>query len=495
MLFKIVAQLTKLLKKSMENNYLYGLTVQGIQSYIFSTNKLKEIIGASEIIEKLCTKWFFDFLKVDKKEKGIYHLNAAGNIRFQTDKTTAQRIFKEFHFELLKKAPGVPFSQAVIEIEDNKEYEAIQKLDRALRGQRNQPLFNSDLGVMVRQKYRPTGNFACLKNTKVKDDNKNVDVVTSAKYDHSDATSLTGKIKIDSPTLKYPTEFSEIAKGSKHSWLAVIHIDGNGMGNIIKSILKGDNKNNKEKKGKKFEKLQEFSIDVGKCTLKAFITAIKEVVLPYGIKGDDSELTLPIRPLIIGGDDVTTIIRADLALEFTRVYLKAFEKETKEAELHNKSKITACAGIAYVKEKFPFHYSAHLAEELCVYAKNKSDRKASCVQFHKVQDSIIDGYKEITARELSTSNQNFVNGPYYLDKYVDKNHISTLTKEVFSLKDENSPKNGMREYIDASFNNPAMATILMSRMQEKYKKYKKLLDRKEAYIDFHTLLSIDTKTE
>ena len=45
----------------MKNNYLYGLTVQGIQSYIFETNKLKEIIGASEIVEQLCTTWFDDF--------------------------------------------------------------------------------------------------------------------------------------------------------------------------------------------------------------------------------------------------------------------------------------------------------------------------------------------------------------------------------------------------------------------------------------------------
>ena len=70
-------------------------------------------------------------------------------------------------------------------------------------GQRNQPLYNSDLGVMVRQKYRPTGNFACLKNTTDKDDNKDVDVVTSAKYDHSDATALTGKIEIKNYHLKF----------------------------------------------------------------------------------------------------------------------------------------------------------------------------------------------------------------------------------------------------------------------------------------------------
>jgi len=39
-------------------SYLYGASVQGIQSFIFETNELKNIVGASEIIEKICTSLF-----------------------------------------------------------------------------------------------------------------------------------------------------------------------------------------------------------------------------------------------------------------------------------------------------------------------------------------------------------------------------------------------------------------------------------------------------
>ncbi len=31
--------------------YLYGASIQGIQGFIFETNKLKEIAGASNLIE------------------------------------------------------------------------------------------------------------------------------------------------------------------------------------------------------------------------------------------------------------------------------------------------------------------------------------------------------------------------------------------------------------------------------------------------------------
>ena len=34
----------------MAVNYLYGASVQGIQSFIFQTDKLKEIVGASNLV-------------------------------------------------------------------------------------------------------------------------------------------------------------------------------------------------------------------------------------------------------------------------------------------------------------------------------------------------------------------------------------------------------------------------------------------------------------
>lgn len=480
----------------MEKNYLYGLTVQGIQSYIFATNKLKEIIGASEIIEQLCTTWFYDFLTKEECKASIRHLNAAGNIRFQTDEETAKRIFRDYHFILLEKAPGVPFSQAVVKIENGKEYEAIQELDKKLRAQRNSPLYEKDLGVMLRSKYRRTGDFAGLENDKVdKSENRFLDVVTSAKFDNTDEKVLTQKIKIDSYKLVYPSKFEDLAKDSIHSWLAVVHIDGNGMGLIIKDILEnGDDK---------FTELKSFSKSIANCTIKAYKKAITDVVL---LEKTDIEIEntayqqLPIRPIIIGGDDITVIIRADLALEFTNVYLKTFEEETLNAKLNNNKGITACAGIAYVKEKFPFHYSANLAEELCTYAKNKSERKASAIQFHLVNDSIIDNYKEIVARELKVSEDfTFQKGPYYLDKYKDseanKELLSTLTKTIAQLKQEDSPKNSMREWVDAKFNKPNMTNILMDRLKAKTSGYNTILENEKAFIDYHTLLAVNTKTD
>ena len=67
------------------NQYLYGAAVQGIQSFIFQTNTLREIVGASELVEEICTKMFAEQLGISKTNldnDGNAIINAAGNIKY-----------------------------------------------------------------------------------------------------------------------------------------------------------------------------------------------------------------------------------------------------------------------------------------------------------------------------------------------------------------------------------------------------------------------------
>lgn len=58
--------------------YLYGASVQGIQGFIFQTNELKDIVGASELVERICTSLFED----NYGKEGEPVVLAAGNIKF-----------------------------------------------------------------------------------------------------------------------------------------------------------------------------------------------------------------------------------------------------------------------------------------------------------------------------------------------------------------------------------------------------------------------------
>lgn len=66
------------------SKYLYGASVQGIQEFIFKTNKLQEIVGASEIVKNVA-KLFEDISGYKKGDNHIL-INAAGNIKAIFDK-------------------------------------------------------------------------------------------------------------------------------------------------------------------------------------------------------------------------------------------------------------------------------------------------------------------------------------------------------------------------------------------------------------------------
>lgn len=470
----------------MSYTHLYGLTVQGIQSYIFSTNKLKEIIGASEIIEKLCTQWFEEFI-TKETIKGTKLLNAAGNIRFLTTEQNAEKIYCDFPFFLKDKAVGVPYSQAV----EKKNNDVIYNLDVKLRAQRNIPIQDFDLGIMLRGKESRTGSS--LFKTEHITDGKEIETLTFnketyTKYKNSKPLyknkniSLTEKTKITVNDISYlyPNEFETIAKNGKDSWLALVHIDGNGMGNIIKSII--------SKSDKTFKYLAEFSESVEKSTLEAYKKSVKDIIVPNAIiEKEDSveEHILPFRPIVLGGDDLTVIMRADLAITFVKSYLENFEEETRN---NLERSLTACAGIAFVKEKFPFHYSSTLAEDLCKHAKNQSNRKYSCLTFYRVQDSFIDSYEEIIERELKNS-EVFNQKPYTCKVIEGFSTIDSLLSDINLLNNEDAPIGVMRKKVDTHLN----GFINDYELEINNKKYSEILAKKSYFIDYLTLLAVGTK--
>ena len=70
------------------SKYLYGAAVKGIQGFIFQTNKLKEIVGASEMVSQICTTKFCELLygSADDLTKRMeddttFILHAAGSIK------------------------------------------------------------------------------------------------------------------------------------------------------------------------------------------------------------------------------------------------------------------------------------------------------------------------------------------------------------------------------------------------------------------------------
>lgn len=469
------------------SQYLYGASIQGIQGFIFQTSKLREIVGASELVEQICTSKFLEVAGILKEDKNLI-INAAGNIKYIfEDKAKCEHLVRIFPKVVMNLAPGITISQAVVQLTGDLPYD-IDCLEKRLKAQRNKVSMPIETGFMGLKRDRGTGGVAVSF-----DQDTIICGATKAKIEFSKKAqvfkSVAGEKNVNLE--KLPLDVEKITESGKNSWLAIIHADGNALGILLQTL-------GRKLKEKKFsdEKVKAAFSTFSKRIDAATKDAVKKA-FDEKIQVDLTKYEYPIRPVILGGDDLTVIIRADLALDFTIEFLKAFEEQTKEQFkfLANdyqvkgfENGITACAGIAYIKESYPFHYGVHLAELLTGKAKkfSKQDKfkdssnesgihiPPSSLAFYKVQSSFIESLEEMTEKTLfaERSNVSFDYGPYLIHEkssepnvkmLIDK--LNTLKDEVDNKKDKSKGVSKLRQWISELYKDKATAEFMLERME------------------------------
>ena len=476
--------------------YLFGSAVQGIQNFIFQTSKLREIVGASELVSEVCTSLFEQVVNEQTAagfDKSCSIIAAAGNVKFLFEsKADCEAVVREWPRRVQLFAPGVTVSQAVVAWDDTTEFgTAVGLLEQKLRTQRNRPTRPLQLGLSSTLRSRSTGQVV----QQVKEEH--LDAATFAKlYEVKDkelsARKTTNRLcekafgqeRVHDREVAYDIEDLE----GRNSWIAIIHADGNGLGQVVQRI------------GNQRDKFQQFSKKLDEATLCAAQRAYAEITPKEGW-GEGKRI--PLRPIVLGGDDLTIICRGDLAVRYTKAFLEAFEKETHEklgdmlkgvfTEGAVCDRLTACAGIAFVKSSFPFYYGYHLAEELCGAAKSNAKRKdipdspeaqgkalpPSCLMYHKVQDSFVKKYEDMVGRELTPQQgTSWQAGPYYLtEDAADCRHRTTcdqLQAWVDELagegeseaKEANAVKSHLRRWLLEMHENEEYAHQHMARVQK-----------------------------
>jgi hypothetical protein len=147
--------------------------------------------------------------------------------------------------------------------------------------------------------------------------------------------------------------------------IAIIHADGDGIGSKIISLMQNATNPGGE--------MALVSRALTKATKGAAIAATKKVLIPN--VSDDG--ILAARPVLLGGDDLTMIVRADMALDFLVEYCREFERLTKEAfagkpEGHPfRLGVTASGAAVFIKARQPFSKALELTDALTRYAKEK----------------------------------------------------------------------------------------------------------------------------
>lgn len=174
-----------------------------------------------------------------------------------------------------------------------------------------------------------------------------------------------------------PESLNELA-GNHH--LALIHADGNSIGARYKAWQNQAEKNGradleKEIHGEKFFHSMRVAVRAALCQ------ALNEVF---------AEAPASYQLLMLGGDDLLMACAAPYAFEFSQAYAKALT--AKELELADGKPLTIGIGVAIAKPSFPFYRLHTMAEELASSAKQlyrANESVGSVIDWHITSNSWV----------------------------------------------------------------------------------------------------------
>jgi hypothetical protein len=472
--------------------YLAQIETSGNQSYVFATNRRRENVGASALLAAACTEWV---------EEAIHDSNA--NILFttsgramlaSTDRSSLEEVIERVTFRALLEAPGLTVTGAITEWGDAVDGETT-RLGAAMRRLAEENGRIAGLNASAASRFHRLPAVAqcavsaypaeCVR--RVGSEFELASAVAQTKYeagggavalDHQSvfigwlrdwqallpSEEMRSEMKID-----FVADLESMTSGDEDggdiAWWSVIHIDGSGVGQTFIDLAalsariaaeSGDNADLLH-----MEAYFVLSRGLEIATALAFGAALDRI---------REESTIPMVPLLVGGDDVTVICLGRDAIKFTSTYLRVFEAATAvvAARLQTMlgsasipSNYSACAGIAIIKPHHPFHCAYDLAEELTSSAKSSVKRSVSsdavipsAYDFHLLSDSSSVSMASIRSQRRSGDGINLWGGPYVVGDSEPGTVLRTdtwLRGAVLALMGDDAARSGVMKVKESLF--------------------------------------------
>jgi len=252
--------------------------------------------------------------------------------------------------------------------------------------------------------------------------------------------------------LRFPYDLDNLGRSdNESSHIAIVHIDGNGMGKRVEALARGSASSrgyiqNIRRLSDRLRWLAQQSMSETLTHLVKAVTAVsvdentKAPALVYRLRANKKlhELQrivfqpshmgghyLPFRPIVYGGDDLTFVCDGRLALALADEMLTNYEDAAlslfqpdapvdaevvrilREAQPKPLDRgFTACAGVAIVKTHYPFARAYALSETLCSSAKKfaaQHDVQGACLDWHWALSGLSGELEEIRQREYQAS--------------------------------------------------------------------------------------------
>lgn len=388
--------------------FLAQYTIRSKQSYIFRSNRLAEVTGASALIAGAFDKLFRcarDIgLKFRRVSEGDFSLAEAlrafdggelqlielfeggGNDTVLFDGAESfRRLNADFTYAVLRDCPGMAPLCVGIEV-DAEDYQAdYRKLMAEIEREKNRMAPGVTPGVpfamMDRNSFQPYAETITLGSGR---EAKRLRL-TAENYAKWRYCLENGLVNLHAAHLDdMSTERGE------ESLLAIVHADGNSMGEKIRRAL-GD------RRDYDFcvNEMRRFTRRVAEAFSERGRQAVEEELVRIrgeyrGALRDDPSL-YTARWVVCDGDDATFICNARWALRLTLAYLRAIPKG-----------FSACAGICIFHSHAPYSSAYELAEGACGSAKrlaHATPGEECWIDFHYLHSGISGDLDEIRERQ------------------------------------------------------------------------------------------------
>lgn len=387
----------------------YRAEVKGIQNWIMSTSKLRDLKGGSMVVENLPDR-AHELLRSLQVKAEIAQA-AAGAIELAFDsRNDLERFVAEWPSAVALVAPGLQVTHAWSQDPN--------ELAAQLRARRNlQTTAPFEAGPWVARSGR--SGLPALEPESFWPSTHGL---------HTDAPLLSKALALKGASSRFSHYGSLKEEGE--GLLAFVHIDGTGIGNVFAKATPVQR-----------PAISKAMSDVAESSLAAAVERVKV---------DKSLPRLPLQVLVLGGDDLTFVCSAHVALDLTTAWLEEFEAQTaKIVSQVGLVRLRAGAGIAIAARRYPFRRANKLAEDLCKKAKklaktDKGEAIDSVLALQRVTTSEHDSSVDIGVWRLGRNPLADASTPI---PTVD--HLNALLKLAKDL-----PRGGIRTWLTAFEDSP-----------------------------------------
>lgn len=372
------------------------------QEYIYRTNRVQEITGASELLSSL----FKDFFTEENtlfRIKGNWHEKAVGDfignfngsgldaeviyegggnlcVIFK-DRETYINVNKALSRQVLEKTYAVSIIASAAEVSGNFVSDRA-RLYAENAMQKNLGSYHIPCNVLPftqvdRLTYQPIVKKMSGKEytaESIRKQNKYNEIKKNTKSDNREI---------------HQNEFDEMTEKGNESLLAIIYIDGNNMGSKVKKVTE---KVTDYTSG--VNALRGFSEKTNHDFVENPIRAIEDKLTELSALEADKKNRYSYRKVISGGDEITIVCNAHAVPDILDAYF-----ETLTADSNN----SACAGVAIFHSHAPFADVYEIAEQSCEMGKALShlagNEDKNYIDFHYCHAGITNSLDEIRNRQ------------------------------------------------------------------------------------------------